>query len=207
MFSCHVTIIKRIILFTLAGLAVTACQNHANSHKESIRLAKIVPEIYKSEQSVNLRFHGDTLYEGNSFYSGFLYSLNEAGDTIMVRGYFNGLPEGRQLNWHDNRQLAEERFYINGMKEGLQQGWWPDGKSKFHFNAKQDVYEGEFKEWYASGLLAKLFHYVNGQEEGSQRLWWDNGTVRANYIIRNGKKYGLIGMKICENPYDTIDKK
>ena len=66
---------------------------------------------------------------------------------------------------------------------------------------------GEFKEWYFSGLLGKQFHYVNGQEEGSQRLWWDNGTVRANYVIRNGKKYGLIGLVTCSNPYDSIIKK
>ena len=68
------------------------------------------------------------------------------------------------------------------------------------FTAINDKYEGEFKEWYSSGLLGKDFHYVKGQEEGSQRLWWDNGTVRANYVIRDGKKYGLIGMKLCTNP-------
>ena len=102
------------------------------------------------------------------------------------------MEEGIQKKWYPNRQLEEERYYINGKKEGQHRGWWPDGKPKFEFSAANDIYEGEFKEWYASGLLGKQFHYVNGIEEGSQRLWWDNGTVRANYVIRNGKKFGLI---------------
>ena len=126
---------------------------------------------------------------------------------VFIQSYFNGVEEGAQKKWYANKQLAEERFYINGKKEGIHKGWWPDGKPKFIFDVANDEYSGEFKEWYSSGLLGKQFHYNNGQEEGSERLWWDNGTVRANYVIRNGKKYGLIGLKTCVNPYDSIIKK
>ena len=97
--------------------------------------------------------------------------------------------------------------YINGKKEGVHKGWWPDGKQKFIFELYNNEYNGEFKEWYASGLLAKQLHYKNGQKEGSQKLWWDNESVRANYVIKNGKKYGLIGLKLCINPNDSISKK
>lgn len=117
------------------------------------------------------------------------------------------MEEGWQKKWYDNKQLAEQRTYVDGEKEGIQQAWWPDGKPKFIYTAINDIYTGELKEWNAAGLLNKDFYYVNGQEEGSEKMWWDDGTVRANYVIRKGKKYGLLGIKICINRYDSIIKK
>ena len=39
-----------------------------------------------------------------------------------------------------------------------------------------------------------------GYEEGSQKAWWQNGVIRANYVVKNGRRYGLIGLKLCMNP-------
>ena len=172
-----------------------------------IKIAKTVPPIYKSDSDKDFSKHQDTVYYKNQFFTGYRFSLYPNGDTAVLQCYFNGVEEGTQKKWYPNHQLQEQRFYINGKKEGTHKGWWPDGKEKMYFTAYNNNYEGEFKEWYSSGLLAKYFHYKNGQEEGSQRLWWDNGSVRANYVIREGKKYGLIGLKTCINPYDSIAKK
>lgn len=172
-----------------------------------VKIAKVVPPIYLNELDKYFSKHQDTIFYKNNFYTGYRYSLYPNADTATLQSYFNGVEEGTQKKWYANRQLQEERFYINGKKEGLHRGWWPDGKNKFIFTANADKNEGEFKEWYSSGLLQKYFHYKNGQEVGSQRLWWDNGSVRANYVIREGKKYGLIGLKTCINPYDSIFKK
>ncbi|MEP7237654.1 MAG: hypothetical protein ABI685_07310 [Ferruginibacter sp.] len=171
------------------------------------RIAKTVPLVYKPGSDKGFSKHQDTIFYNNQFYTGFSYSLYPNGDTAVLGSYFNGVEEGYQKKWYPNHQLQEERFYINGKKEGFHKGWWPDGKEKFIFEAEDNKYKGEFKEWYSSGILEKHFHYVNGQEEGSERLWWDNGAVRANYVIRAGKKYGLIGLKTCINPYDSIIKK
>lgn len=150
--------------------------------------------------------HQDTVYYKNVFFTGYRYSLYPTNDTAFLQSYFNGVEEGWQQKWYVNKQLAEKRFYINGKKEAIHEGWWEDGKKKFYFQAYNNEYEGEFKEWYSSGLLGKDFHYVNGEEEGSEKLWWDNGSVRANYVVKHGKKYGLIGLKTCVNPYDSIIK-
>ena len=165
------------------------------------------PSVYINAADKDLTKHQDTIFYKDKFFSGNRYTLYSSGDTAALDSYFNGVEEGTQKKWYPNRQLQEERFYINGKKEGTHKGWWPDGKEKFLFTAYNDKNDGEFKEWYSSGLLAKFFHYKNGQEEGSERLWWDNGSVRANYVIRDGKKYGLIGLKTCVNPYDSITKK
>lgn len=171
------------------------------------RIAKTVPARYMNASDTGFSNHQDTVYFGSSFYTGYRYALYENGDTALLQSYFNGVEEGMQRKWYKGKQPAEERFYINGKKEGTQQGWWPNGKQKFFFTASADEYNGEFREWYPSGLLGKDFNYVNGHEQGSQRLWWDNGSVRANYVIRDGKKYGLLGYKTCINPYDSVIKK
>jgi antitoxin component YwqK of YwqJK toxin-antitoxin module len=169
------------------------------------RIAKTVPLIFNKASDSGFANHQDTVYYQGKNFTGYRYSLYENGDTAVLQSYFNGVEEGEQKKWHPGRMLAERRFYINGKKEGTHETWWPDGKPKFSFEAVNDAYEGEFREWYSSGLMSKDFHYVKGQEEGSQRMWWSNGTVRANYMIRNGKKYGFSGLTVCINPFDSIN--
>jgi hypothetical protein len=50
-----------------------------------------------------------------------------------------------------------------------------------------------------SGQLFKRFHYEKAKKKGGN--WFEDGSVRAN-VIKKGKKYGLIGIKLCKNPYE-----
>jgi antitoxin component YwqK of YwqJK toxin-antitoxin module len=190
-------------------LFIASCKNE-NEKKETkpeAKIAKTIPANYINAGDSSFTKQQDTIVYQGKYFTGYQFSLYPNGDTESIRGYFNGVEEGLQKKWYPGKKLTEERFYVNGKKEGTHEGWWSDGKPKFFFTLYNDEYNGEFKEWYSSGLLGKEFHYVNGKEEGSQRLWWDNGTVRANYVVRNGKKYGLIGLKICDNPYDSVIRK
>ena len=171
------------------------------------RIAKTVPLVYVNASDSGFSMHQDTVYYHHTLFTGYRYGQYENGDTAFIQSYFNGVEEGTQKQWYSNKQLEEKRFYINGRKEGVHRGWWPNGKPKFYFTVYNNDYTGEFREWMPSGLLIKCFHYEKGYEKGSQRLWWSDGTVRANYVIKNGKKYGLLGYKICENPYDSVIKK
>lgn len=174
-------------------------------NKDSIQLqANNIPNNYLALDDSTIIWHQDSLFFKAKPYSGKAFSLFANGDTAISKEFWNGLQEGITKRWHPNHQLAEDRFYIAGKKEGRHRAWWPDGKPQFDFQTHLDAYEGELKEWNAKGLLIRQFHYQNGQEVGSQRLWWDDSTVRANYEIRNGKKYGLIGIKLCKNPYDSV---
>jgi len=187
-------------------IALISCKNEKSIAPE-IKIAKTVPLHFINAHDSALFNHGDTVYYNKQFFTGFSYSLYPTGDTEFVHSYFNGVEEGEQRDWYDNKQLSLKTFYINGQRQGRQQGWWPAGNPKFSDSTIDDKFEGEAREWNRAGLLYKLFHYKNGNEEGSERLWWDNGTVRANYVVRDGKKYGLIGLMLCANPYDSINKK
>jgi antitoxin component YwqK of YwqJK toxin-antitoxin module len=188
-------------------LVLLSCNGTKKEIISEPKIAKTVPATYINATDKEFINHQDTVYYKNNFFTGYRYTLYPNGDTASLQSYFNGVEEGTQKKWYPDKQPEETRFYINGKKEGTHEGWWPDGKPKYYFTVDNDEYNGEFKEWYSSGLLAKQFHYVKGREEGSERLWWDNGTVRANYVVKNGKKYGLIGLKLCLNPYDSINKK
>ena len=51
--------------------------------------------------------------------------------------------------------------------------------------------------------IIKSFNYVNGYENGSQKLWFNNGEVKSNYVIKNNRRYGLLGTKNCVNVSDS----
>ena len=41
--------------------------------------------------------------------------------------------------------------------------------------------------------------YKNGYELGEQKIWDKNGEIVTNYIIKNGRRFGLLGKKNCVN--------
>lgn len=183
-----------------------ACSTNVQPGKERY-IANIIPENYLLLSSTEIAWKQDTIYCKGIKFSGYGYTLYPNSDTLSLQGYWQGLQEGLTKKWYPNRQLAEYRMYVSGKKEGVHKAWWPNGAMKFLFTVSNDAYTGDLQEWNIERVLVKWFHYKDGQELGSQRLWWDDGSVRANYVIRNGKKYGLIGVKLCSNPYDSINKK
>jgi hypothetical protein len=199
------TIVSRVIPGYFL-LSMAACREK-QEQVPFIKIPKTIDSIFIQANDNKLSSRQDTVCYNGQYFTGYIFTLYDNGDTAALGAYFNGVEENWQRKWYPGGQLAEERFYINGKKEGRHRGWWPNGKQKFEYTVDGDQYDGEFREWYASGLLGKQFHYIKGQEEGSQRLWWDNGSVRANYVIRNGKKYGLIGLQTWSNPYDSVVKK
>ncbi len=192
---------KQSLLFFISVLFY-ACNGHKVKFNQH---ALVVPDKYNLFSSENLYKKNDTLYLSGRLYSGYIYQLDSAGtDTLLLEGYMNGVLEGVSKKWYKNRQIQEIRYYSKGTKNGKQLAFWENGNKKFEFMAKNDVYEGEMKEWAEKGKLYHLAHYVKGQEEGEQKLWYDNGKIKANYIILNGKRYGLLGTKNCNNVSDSI---
>ncbi len=49
--------------------------------------------------------------------------------------------------------------------------------------------------------------YAMGHESGLQQLWQSDGALYANYIVREGRKYGLTGTKECANIYSDVKEK
>lgn len=145
-----------------------------------------------------LKLENGVLQYQNEPFGGFLASYYE-NQLPKTRAYYeDGRKEGEELKWHENGKIVEERFYQKGIKVGLHKAWWQDGTEKFQmsFNDK-GAYDGTRMEWYKNGQLMLDFNYSNGKEVGCQRMWTDDGKTRANYVVIDGERFGLIGLKKC----------
>ena len=153
--------------------------------------------VIESSNSDLKLINGVLLYKNKTF-SGTITQFNEVNKTHNSAKYFNGKKEGEELKKYENGSVAEQRFYTKGSKSGIHKSWWQNGQQKFeyHFNSKGE-YNGNVKEWYPNGQVYRDFNYIRGKEAGSQRMWQPNGKIRANYVTKNGERFGLIGLKKC----------
>jgi antitoxin component YwqK of YwqJK toxin-antitoxin module len=193
------------ILVFLSGIFFLLACNEQKVKETIVSNESIIPNVYELKSSKNLSVAGDTVFLSGKKYSGFLYEIYpNTIHTASIESYYDGLLSGVSKKWYENKMMKEERHYNAGKKEGKHLAFWPNGKKKFEFTAKNDAYEGQMTEWTADGKLYHVGNYVNGQEEGSQKMWYENSKIRANYVIRNGKRYGLLGTKNCKNVSDSI---
>lgn len=160
----------------------------------------------KSEPQVQVE-NGLVLWNNLPF-TGILYSLHQSNaDTSSLSSYQNGREHGEWKQFYEGGQLKEKRFFKNGLKEGEYVAWWPNGNKQLHYFFENGEYEGGCREWNNEGSLIKLANYKKGHEEGLQQLWYDNGKVRANYVVKEGRRYGLLGTKNCINVSDSVFRK
>jgi antitoxin component YwqK of YwqJK toxin-antitoxin module len=127
-------------------------------------------------------------------------SLVEREPDGRIRGrtpYLRGVREGVAAGWYPNGARAYLRAYRGGREHGLATAWWEDGRPRLTERFVAGRLEGEVREWFANGRVYRVFHYRHGQEQGEQRMWYADGTPRAAYVVRDGRRYGLLGAKGC----------
>ena len=122
---------------------------------------------------------------------------HENGILKRSEEWVDGRRHGSSISWHSNAQVNELRTWLEGRKEGQHMGWYADGTLRFDYRYAHGLLEGNALEWYPSGILYRDFNYVAGQESGTQRMWSLDGSLRANYVVREGRRFGLIGSKGC----------
>ena len=76
--------------------------------------------------------------------------------------------------------------------QNYETGYGNDGNGNGLFVARYPANDA----YHMDGYMAD-FNYVDGKEEGSQKMWQINGKIRANYHVKNGERFGLIGLKKC----------
>ncbi|MEM8890871.1 MAG: toxin-antitoxin system YwqK family antitoxin [Bacteroidota bacterium] len=156
-------------------------------------------------QDQQIKTKGGITYVEQKPYSGMLYKLYpKTTDTLYIKNYLRGKEHGSWKRFHPGNEVKELRYFQHGRKEGAHIAYYPGGQVRFHYQLSDDVYEGNNREWNAAGNLILDMNYVAGQEEGSQKVWYDNGKLKANYIIKNGRRFGLLGTKNCINVSDSI---
>jgi antitoxin component YwqK of YwqJK toxin-antitoxin module len=148
-----------------------------------------------------------TIYYDDKLFTGTAYSLFPGSkDTAEISSFNNGKEHGTWRRFYESGLKKAQREFNNGNKTGEYLTWWENGKQQLHYQFNNDEYEGVCREWNSEGLLVKEMNYKKGHEEGQQRWWYDNGKIKANYVISDGRRYGLLGTKNCVNVSDSIFK-
>jgi hypothetical protein len=161
-----------------------------------------VPNIDVLRGDSRLSFHGDRLYLAGEPFSGYLIERYPDGARKSRVPYRQGLTEGLALAWYPDGSRMSARAYVAGKREGVHQGWWENGRPQYRYHFSNDLHEGLAEEYFDDGRLARQFHYRNGAEDGRQRIWDGDGSIRANYIVIDGRRYGSIGTKPCISSLD-----
>lgn len=164
------------------------------------------PNIVNAD-TANIAVHNGVLYQNEAIFSGTIVSFySGTNDTAEIANYINGKEDGEWRKYYSNKVLNEKRYFTNGFKTGELTAWWENGNKKLHYSFEGDDYSGTCREWNEDGLLVKQMNYLKGHEEGPQQCWYDNGKVKANYVIKDGRRFGLLGTKNCINVSDSIFK-
>ena len=160
--------------------------------------------VYINGASKKFTHIKDSLFYNREPFTGSVYTLFSSGDTAEISGFVEGKEHGTRIKYYDNGKVREKRGFFHGRKTGLYQAWWENGKNMLLYHFENDEYEGLCREWNRQGKLIRNMHYKKGHEEGAQTMFYDNGKVRANYIVLNGRRYGLLGTKNCVNVADSV---
>jgi antitoxin component YwqK of YwqJK toxin-antitoxin module len=189
-----------ILLILFTGLF--GC--NTNSEKNSVNIPMLL--LNKSEQQLGM--NNGLLMLNQKAFNGTLFTLfNKTNDTATIENYLHGKEHGEWKKFYASNKIKEKRFFADGQKTGEYIAWWENGNKQLQYFFVADEYEGTCKEWSETGFLNKIMNYKKGHEDGSQQWWYDNGKIKANYIIKDGRRYGLLGTKNCINVSDSIFKK
>ena len=181
----------------LSGLIIIACNSHSSN------MDSIIKNYFHINEAIGRTHKGITYINGNVA-NGYLIQINANNDTLFLEAYINGRKQGTCYAKYPNLQYQSLQYFENGKAEGLQQTWWENGRLKEEAYYKNDVFHGKFKEYDTNGMLTRDNNYVDGHEEGKQKMWYDNGKLRANYVVKNGRIYGLSGTMNC---FNAVEKK
>jgi hypothetical protein len=175
---CHLL----IILLFLSG-----CEFH---------FAKKIPESQIKSTDPGLRLRNGVFYYKDKLFSGHITEYYKGNKIHRDAEYLNGIHEGLELTYFYSGVLAEKRYYEAGEKAGVHTGFWENGKMRFQYSFNKGQYDGDFKQWYKNGRLYTIIQYNEGIEKNG-KAWRESGKLYLNYVMRNGRRYGMINPNLC----------
>ncbi len=169
----------------------------------ALRAAPVAAEVsLEASDSRVQRVHGMLLFEGRPF-TGAVLEHDSAGATVSRSKYRDGRRDGESLGWYADGRPMYRRAYARDRETGTHTGWWPDGSVHFIYRYRDGRLEGTAREWFPNGQLYREFNYRAGQEEGAEKMWYPDGLQRANYVVHDGRRFGLPGTKGCTGEDST----
>ena len=185
---------KKISLLILC-CSICACKKEAT---KIVQTTFKIPDNIMAMADTNFEERQGVLYYAKKLFSGFVIENYSSKKLALKNGYWSGKLEGKQEKWYSNGSKMEIRFYHANRKIGKHTGWWENKKIKFEYFIENDIPIKMHREWYPNGQLYSLSNYnIKGQPEGTQQMWFETGQIKANYVIKDGRRFGFLGAKGC----------
>ena len=189
--------VQYLINFCIVLIIATGCS--MNGRQESFKQF--------NADAIQLQMQNGIVMRNGKPFSGIIYRLSDnKRDTTEITGFRKGKEHGIWKKFYPGGKPMSIRFFDNGKKVGNFHAWWPNGKPQFAYHFEDGEYEGKYREWNEAGVLVNERTYKKGYEEGVQKQFYDDGRIRSNYVMIDGKRYGLLGTKNCVNVTDSIFK-
>lgn len=138
--------------------------------------------------------------------------LRTLAATLSAAALLGAAPPGargvrtiRVEKW-ENGFIRREEHRLNGELDGDVRGWYADGSPAYRYHFVSGVSEGLQEQWYPSGQPLTRFHHHAGHEAGQQQMWNADGTIRSNYVIKGGRRFGLLGTMGCSGRDSTASR-
>ena len=185
---------RKIVLLILC-FSACACKKEVTKIEP---IAFKIPDNITAMADTNFGKRQGILYYAQIPFSGFVIESYSSKKLAFKNGYWNGKLEGIQEKWFSDGTKMEIRFYHANQKIGRHTGWWENKKIRFEYFIENDIPIKMHREWYPNGQLYSLSNYnVKGQPEGTQQMWFETGQIKANYVIKDGRRFGFLGAKGC----------
>jgi len=177
----------KMLIICLAAAVFFSCRQQAQ---------QVVPKSTVRTGDVQLQMkNGILIYRGTVF-NGKLVAYWRDSIYSSSQEYEQGRQEGSELSFYENGKRETERWFTKGEKDSVHRGWWANGKPRFEYHFKKGLYNGAFREWYESGGMLQEVMYENGNEV-SGKGWRENGKPYMNFIVKDGRRYGLVNANLC----------
>jgi antitoxin component YwqK of YwqJK toxin-antitoxin module len=186
---------NKLAILILAFFSLCSCEQKTSKIE---RTSVKIPESIVVLADTNLSERQGVLFYAQKPFSGFVIESYQNEKLASKNGFLNGKLEGKQEKWYADGSKMEIRFYHDNRKVGKHIGWWENKQMKFEYFIENDVPIKTHHEWYPNGQLYALSNYNNeGQPEGEQKMWFETGQIKANYIVKEGRRFGFLGAKGC----------
>jgi uncharacterized protein len=93
------------------------------------------------------------------------------------RNFKHGIPQGKQITYHDNGQKQLEVMVDTGKRDGPYTEWYPNGQVRSIGRYFQDQLHGEIKYWFDDGKPWAVNNYFKGTPVGHWIEWDEQGNV------------------------------
>ena len=173
-----------------------ACKQKVQNSEAGMAVTKEKSPIIVSATDSLLQIRNGLWYYSQHLFTGTINTYYSSGKLYSQQSLYNGKEEGMSCTFYENGNKDACRYYHAGEKEGVHRGWWLHGSPRFEYHFCKGDYDGDFKEWYASGKPYKHILYVKGKEQ-SGKGWRENGKLYMNFVMREGRLYGLINPNLC----------